>query len=295
MPFPMPSAKPARAAPHGALLFLVVFGAGTLLWMLCRGGNPLAGRPRAWVRPPAAVAAGAPAAAHPRPPVLPRYPAISAVSAHAAELNGVPVFTESYLCHDSAAEVMDYYLAQLTARGWEDQTEGYFKLTPCLSDRARPPAEQQEFAVKYDYIRSTQAVLVKPGESLNLTIEPRGRGGCKVNLNWAGTPDLVGFWRSTLRASAAAPEQPRPWFESVADAGAGGGRMRFYTGSGTPDELVAAIAAQMRRDGWSVRLPAANSGARGSKLCLFERGSHWALASARAVAPHRTTGVLAEH
>ncbi|MCE9614441.1 MAG: hypothetical protein K8T26_09205 [Lentisphaerae bacterium] len=293
MPSAMLSVDLRRVTQPALTVFLTILGGGTLF--LLGAGLP-SHRPMNGYRlapPPAATAAPIRSANPGRlAPTLPRYPAISRVATQSAELNGVPVQTQTFHCSDPAADVMDYYLSQLASRGWEDQTEAFFKITPCLGDRTLDPRQQQDLAEKYDFTRSTQAVLVKPNESINITIEPQSGGGSKVNLSWAGTSDLVSFWRKVLQPSAA-PAKPQQWFQAVTRSGPQPGRMQFFRSTDTPDAMIATLAARMQRAGWTPQLPAANS-ATGDKTCLFVQGDRWAFATARTVRPGETSAVLAE-
>ncbi len=211
---------------------------------------------------------------------LPSVPAIGARSARAAVINGLPVVNCVFLAHGVCADIMDYYLSQLAVRGWTDITERYLNIDSKTSEGGDDQSMQE--ALHYDHLRSTQAALVKDGRTLSISLEPKPLGRCLVSLTAAETPDLAGFWHSTLEHSAAVANKKgaNVWLETSAAVSGGNAKTRFYSGKGTPAEMIAQIAGEMSADGWRVMLPPPEPAA-ASKSCLFLKPGRWAVATAR--------------
>jgi hypothetical protein len=218
---------------------------------------------------------------------LPHVPALGKQPVRVASINGVPIVNCGFQSYGSCTGIMDYYLGQLAATGWRDITDRYFGIAP--ENPSADDADQTEQAAeKYEEIRSTQAVLVRNGRSVAISLAAQPMGRCFVSITVADTPDLTGFWRSTYDRGMALSHRDgaQKWLEtSEPRRGGGESKTRFYTGRGNPSELIAKVAGDMRRDGWSIVLPPQASSETGKSCMFMKPGGRWAMVTAE-VQPH---------
>lgn len=209
---------------------------------------------------------------------VPHPPIIAGGRVYAAALNGVPVASCSFQTPGTCSEVMNFYLTQLDAHGWRDLTAGSMK-----PPRGSATGDIPDDVEKYDELLSTQALLVKGGDTLTLSLEPARLRRCAVAITIARTPDLAGLWESAMRRSEqlARSDASGAWLESSAERPGGATTTRFYNGRGSPDDLIAVVATDMRSQGWTPVL-APRDHRPGVKACMFMKpGGGWAMATAR--------------
>jgi len=207
---------------------------------------------------------------------VPHPPIVAGGRVRAAAVNGVPIATCIFQTHGACIDVMDFYLSQLAAHGWRDVSDEHFG----------PPdgvVHDDADAAKYDALRSTHAMLVKKGSTIAIALNPASLGRCSVNITCAGTGDLFGFWQRAFEKSEAVErmEGAHAWLDSREPRSGGTSATRFYSGRGSPDDLIAGIASDMRKEGWNPVLTPRDHKP-GVKACMFIKpGGYWAFATAR--------------
>lgn len=274
-------------------MLIIVLSGLVLLWIVPQWVALADADPHRAVLPPpqtggsgAAVDSGC-AAAVAQLSAVPHPPVVAGGQVRAATVNGVPIANCVFQTHGACVDVMDFYLSQLAAHGWQDVSDEHFK----------PPeggVHDDAEAEKYDALRSTHALLVKKGRTLALTLKPAPLSRCSVNITCADTTDLPGLWEAAFQKSEtlARKNGAGAWLNAREPRSDGASGTRFYTGRGSPDDLIAGIATDMRKEGWNAVLPPRDDNPH-EKACMFIKpGGAWAFATVQQDERGFSRGVL---
>jgi len=134
----------------------------------------------------------------------PSYPGASESTPGEMTLNGIRIIDEEWNAAASALDIIGYYRARMSERGWKDVTEDSFGLRPEARADSGASAGLQDPAYVRTYLRVTGSCLVMcRGEwTVQIMTEPAygGKGRCHVRLCAAETPALRGFIESMSSA-----------------------------------------------------------------------------------------------
>lgn len=217
---------------------------------------------------------------------MPRFPAYEKSAWHRMEVNNVTMYTGSMNVRGEPQEIVDYYIDQMSARGWHDVTEEFYNIDPYEeSCSASKIVEQDPKALsRYERIRSHQAVLRRGGKSIMVHVRPRAKKRHKVDLTVAGTPDLRQFWSRTVDYYNRVVDEKstRKWMRVVdgcADC-RGGAVANFMVSGESPSELSARIIADLEKEGWTRNPMFSHVERGGTEGYLLTRGPHMTMVSA---------------
>ncbi|MDA1087283.1 MAG: hypothetical protein O2901_09745 [Verrucomicrobia bacterium] len=216
---------------------------------------------------------------------MPRFPAYRKSAWHRTEINDVTMYTGTMYVRGEPQDIVDYYIAQMAARGWHDVTEEFFNIDPYdPSCSASKILDQDPKALaRYEKLRSHEAVLRRAGRSIIVHISPRAEKGQSVDLTLAETPDLKRFWTQTAKTYERAIDEnaTQKWMRVVDGCAEcrGGAVANFMVSADSPETLSAEIIADMEREGWSRNPLFSPVEKKSTAGHLLTRGPHMAMVS----------------
>ncbi len=183
----------------------------------------------------------------------PRYPGAQETGRSQIALNGVPVVEQTLTARATPEKILAFYRKTMLARGWRNNTEEFYRVTPAaLRSQGVPRNLQDEnYLRRYDSVKRSKLSLVRRKESILVEVRPGERRSSVVELHYLGTSSLFSLADDMIEAARKPRSDTAPLLQSSSAPGQPNAGTKIYYSKHRPNSFFHRMVNTLERQGWT--------------------------------------------